>query len=306
MRRLTVSLNLGGSSGQQPVGSCGRQVPAAVSCWTTRGRTPGSPDSPHRASQYPLAMMPQTIGMKSTATPLSALGGRSRRDSGVHDSEIHIVAGLLLPIWKRLPSESTRCIGCKRTPASASLAARSHRVGGRCAGCREVESFADDAFAALIDGKTILDLAEGLQSGASRDGCEPDRITGFPSRCGIAYRLRPVRRDYFVEATLLYPSRRPGPAILGKVLSATRLRASPIGGGVTCRAMRRSGTSLAREAEAVCRRYLSNVAVSAITGRSAMSEHGGPIDVRPLKPKGPGGRAAANGPTRQPVSMGSP
>ena len=24
------------------------------------------------------------------------------------DSEIHIVAGLLLPIWKRLPNESTR------------------------------------------------------------------------------------------------------------------------------------------------------------------------------------------------------
>jgi len=80
------------------------------------------------------------------------------------DSEIHIVAGLLLPIWKRLPNESTRVyrlqtddgeriIGRKVSPA---WAANATEIG--------VSALTPDAaHSALLDGKTILDLAEGLQ-----------------------------------------------------------------------------------------------------------------------------------------------
>ena len=80
------------------------------------------------------------------------------------DSTIHIVAGLLLPIWKRLPDELTRVyrlqtdageriIGRKVSPAwvATALAASAPTLTP------------EDAFAALMDGRTILDLAEGLQ-----------------------------------------------------------------------------------------------------------------------------------------------
>ncbi len=80
------------------------------------------------------------------------------------DSTIHVVAGLLLPIWKRLPNESTRVyrlqtdageriIGRKVSPAwvATALAADAPTLTP------------DAAFAALMEGRTILDLAEGLQ-----------------------------------------------------------------------------------------------------------------------------------------------
>ncbi|BBB07711.1 strawberry notch family protein [Sphingopyxis sp. EG6] len=80
------------------------------------------------------------------------------------DSTIHVVTGLLLPIWKRLPNESTRMyrlqtddgeriIGRKVSPAWA--------VNATTTGATTLT--ADDAFMALMDGRTILDLAEGLQ-----------------------------------------------------------------------------------------------------------------------------------------------
>ena len=57
----------------------------------------------------PLAMMAQTHWQEADRDTFArAWDGRSRRGSGVHRQQIHIVAGLLLPIWKRLPNKSTR------------------------------------------------------------------------------------------------------------------------------------------------------------------------------------------------------
>jgi len=80
------------------------------------------------------------------------------------NSTIHVVAGLLLPIWKRLPSESTRVyrlqtdageriIGRKVSPAwvATALAADAPTLTP------------ENAFAALLEGRTVFDLAEGLQ-----------------------------------------------------------------------------------------------------------------------------------------------
>ncbi|MDU6731498.1 MAG: HupE/UreJ family protein, partial [Bradyrhizobium sp.] len=80
------------------------------------------------------------------------------------DSEIHIVSGLLLPIWKRLPNESTRVyrlqtdtgeriIGRKVSPAWV--------VGALSTGMTTLTP--EQAFMALLDGKTVLDLTDGLQ-----------------------------------------------------------------------------------------------------------------------------------------------
>ena len=57
----------------------------------------------------PLAMMPQTHWREADRETFArAWAAELAEVPEFTDSEIHIVAGLLLPIWKRLPNESTR------------------------------------------------------------------------------------------------------------------------------------------------------------------------------------------------------
>ncbi|MCA1534756.1 strawberry notch family protein [Bradyrhizobium sp. NBAIM03] len=80
------------------------------------------------------------------------------------ESTIHVVAGLLLPIWKRLPNESTRVYRLQ-TDAGERI------IGRKVSAAWVANAFAadaptlspDTAFAALMEGRTLLDLAEGLQ-----------------------------------------------------------------------------------------------------------------------------------------------
>jgi len=80
------------------------------------------------------------------------------------DSTIHVVSGLLLPIWKRLPNESTRVYRLQ-TDAGERIVGRrvspAWVAGALATGASSLSP--GDAFAALLDGKTILDLTEGLQ-----------------------------------------------------------------------------------------------------------------------------------------------
>jgi predicted RNA methylase len=80
------------------------------------------------------------------------------------ESKIHIVAGLLLPIWKRLPNESTRVYRLQTDAGE--------RIIGRKVSATWVASVLaggapnlapDAAFAALTEGRTVFELAEGLQ-----------------------------------------------------------------------------------------------------------------------------------------------
>ncbi len=134
---------------------------------------------------------------------------------------IHMVSGLLLPVWKRLPNESTRVyrlqtddgeriIGRRVSPAWAANAASS--------GATNLTS--DEAYAALVDGRTILDLADGLQLRRARImGANRVELSGFTEA------MRDRLRAYGLFSEIIswklrffVPIDTSGPAILGKLL----------------------------------------------------------------------------------------
>ncbi len=112
-----------------------------------------------------LKMMAESHWEETDRETFAAIWSREASEvPAFSDSTIHVVAGLLLPVWKRLPNESTRVyrlqtddgeriIGRRVSPAWAANATATGRTA----------LAADDAFASLMDGRTILDLAEGLQ-----------------------------------------------------------------------------------------------------------------------------------------------
>ncbi|MCP8893310.1 strawberry notch family protein [Shinella daejeonensis] len=137
------------------------------------------------------------------------------------DSTIHVVTGLLLPIWKRLPNQSTRVyrlqtddgeriIGRKVSPAWAANATTTGTTA----------LTPDDAFMALMDGRTILDLAEGLQLRRARVmGANRIELSGFTD----TMRERLTAYGLFHEIIswklrMFVPVDANGPVVLAKLL----------------------------------------------------------------------------------------
>jgi hypothetical protein len=138
------------------------------------------------------------------------------------DSILHMVTGLLLPIWKRLPQETSRVyrlqtdegervIGRRVSPAWAANAAASGVATSITPG---------EAYAALIAGRTILDLAEGLQLRRSRVmGANRIELTGFTDT------MRERLRTYGLFSEIIswklrffVPVGEAGPEIIGRLL----------------------------------------------------------------------------------------
>ena len=187
------------------------------------------------------------------------------------ESAFHIITGLLLPIWDRLPAQNMRVyrfetddgervIGRLVTPEALDRVYAGLGVDGAPA------LSLTEAWSAVIERGAVLDLAGGLQIRRSlvmsahrveltgfSDGAVPQlKALGLTSEI-IAWRLRlfvPVAADR-------------GPAI---ALSTPRPPPAPPRQSPRCRLIRRCSVisaadlarRLARDAEAVCRHYLSN------------------------------------------------
>jgi len=137
------------------------------------------------------------------------------------DSIIHIVAGLLLPIWKRLPNESTRVYRLQTDTGERIVGRRvsSAWVAGATATGSSTLS-PEDAFTALMGGKTILDLAEGLQLRRVRVmGVNRIELSGFTDTMRDRLRTYGLFHEIISwKLRMFVPTDADGPAILAKVL----------------------------------------------------------------------------------------
>ena len=170
----------------------------------------------------PLTMMPQTHWREADRETFARAWAAELADvPEFTDSEIHIVSGLLLPIWKRLPNEFSRVyrlqtdtgeriVGRKVSPAWVASALQTSPSN----------LSADDAFTALMDGRTVLDLAEGLQLRRVRVmGVGRIELTGFTD--AMRDRLRAYGLFHEIiswKLRMFVPTDAAGPAILAKVL----------------------------------------------------------------------------------------
>ncbi|WBU64661.1 strawberry notch family protein [Paracoccus aerodenitrificans] len=98
------------------------------------------------------------------------------------DSVLQMVTGLLLPIWKRLPQDSARVYRLQTDEGERIIGRRVSPAWAANASTSGVSSSItpDAAYAALLEGRTILDLAEGLQLRRSRVmGANRIELCGF-------------------------------------------------------------------------------------------------------------------------------
>lgn len=137
------------------------------------------------------------------------------------DSTIHIVAGLLLPIWKRLPNESTRVYRLQTDDGERIIGRRVSPAWAANAITTGASSLTpEQAFTALMDGIAILDLADGLQLRRARVmNAQRLELTGFTEA------MRDRLRAYGLFSEIIswklrffVPVDGTGPAILAKLL----------------------------------------------------------------------------------------
>jgi predicted RNA methylase len=137
------------------------------------------------------------------------------------DSDLHIVTGLLLPIWKRLPDDSMRVYRLQ-TDAGERIIGR--LVSPACV-AREADAetptiASADAWTALLDGRTILELQEGLQLRRAKIiGEFRVELSGFTD--GMVDRLKangPISEIISWKLRLFVPTGANGPVILGALM----------------------------------------------------------------------------------------
>ncbi|RZN34374.1 strawberry notch family protein [Bradyrhizobium sp. Leo121] len=177
---------------------------------------------PMEAHHASLKSMAESHWQEADRNTFAAAWSRELGDvPAFSESTIHIVAGLLLPVWKRLPNESTRVYRLQTDDGERIIGRSVSPAWAANAASTDAASLgADDAYAALIDGRTILDLAEGLQLRRVRVmGANRIELSGFTE----AMRDRLRAYGLFTEIIswslrFFVPIDTSGPAVLSKLL----------------------------------------------------------------------------------------
>jgi hypothetical protein len=176
--------------------------------------------------------------MERPAMPISAMGETHWREADradfaraweseiasipeFTDSNLHIVTGLLLPIWKRLPNDSMRVYRLQTDDGE--------RIIGRLVSPAWVAQAVEadvptlssaDAFVAVLDGRTVLQLQDGLGlRRAKLMGEFRVELSGFTD--GMVDRLKAIGLMSEIiswKLRLFVPTGAEGPAILGQLM----------------------------------------------------------------------------------------
>ncbi|RJE87179.1 strawberry notch-like NTP hydrolase domain-containing protein [Paracoccus onubensis] len=178
---------------------------------------------PMEAQNVPVRMMGETHWVEADRDAFATVWQAELAEvPEFAESTLHMVTGLLLPIWKRLPNDSTRVyrlqtdageriIGRKVSPAWAANATTTGITS----------AMPEDAFAALMEGRTILDLAEGLQLRRVRVmGANRIELSGFTDsmrQCLTAYGL--FHEIISWKLRMFVPVDASGPTVLGKIFT---------------------------------------------------------------------------------------
>ena len=177
---------------------------------------------PMEAHNIPIKMMDETHWVQAERIAFKAAWDAEAAEVPEYaDSTIHVVSGLLLPIWKRLPNESTRVYRLQTDDGERIVGRRvspAWVAGALATGTSNLTP--DDAFMALMDGKTILDLTEGLQLRRVRVmGANRIELSGFTD--AMRDRLRAYGLFHEIiswKLRMFVPTDATGAAILAKVL----------------------------------------------------------------------------------------
>lgn len=177
---------------------------------------------PMEAHNVSIRMMDETHWVEADQTAFtSAWNAEVAEVPEFVDSTIHVVSGLLLPIWKRLPNESTRVYRLQTDDGERIVGRRvspAWVAGAMATGTSTLTP--DDAFMALLDGKTIIDLTEGLQLRRSRVmGANRIELSGFTDTMRDRLRAYGLFHEIISwKLRMFIPADASGAAILAKVL----------------------------------------------------------------------------------------
>src|SRR3546814_602674 len=116
-------------------------------------------------SSVPLAMLAQTHWKEADRDAFAAALTSELADLPEFTySWIHIVTGLLLPIWKRLPDEGCRVYRLQTDDGERVIGRLVSPAWVAQAVATDTPTISPaDAWTAVLDGRTVLELADGLQ-----------------------------------------------------------------------------------------------------------------------------------------------